>query len=525
MRHHISLFFRTILGLTVLLAPLTAKAAETNISWDEKLYNPHPATDDLILPLPCGGAMAFRPIAVAVETIMNDSKIQIGSSDPTYGYSEGLRTVYLSAPFSDAADPNRRLFYLAKYELTQDQAAALLGTCPAKPSMKGRLPALDINWINAVDLADRYSRWMLINAQSALPTEDGMFGNLRLPSEEEWEYAARGGLKVSASEFVEPLFPIEGDVNDYVWFGSTGSANGKPRPVGLKKPNPLGLYDVIGNADEVVQTSFHLVHLDRLQGMVGGYTVKGGSYLTPQGSLRSSYRQEVSHYDATGPRTVPTVGVRFAIGVPVLTSQEKLTQIEKAWERLPRSVSDDDAATKSPDAVQDDPLKELDVLSKAVAQPEVRNRLQALSAVFKANIEGLNEQRNLAARSLLKQGALYEQSLTSDSALIKRIQQSIEVLQKSGASSETLKSAFSGQEKRVAVLEQNIRVYADLIVSVSDAFDFTLLQDQQKVLNTEFREKSFTGMIDFLGGFIASVGSYRDIGRIDLEKLKSRFGI
>jgi len=318
---------------------------------------------------------------------------------------------------------------------------------------------------------------------------------------------------------------MQKEVNGYVWFGGTGSANGKPRPVGLKEPNPVGLYDIIGNAEEVVQTSFHLVHLDRLQGMAGGYTVKGGSYLTPLGSLRSSYRQEVPHYDANGSRSVPTVGVRLAIGAPILTSPERLAQIEDAWGKLPRAGSESVASVSGPDAVEDDPLKELDVLGKAVAQPEIRARLQALSAVFKANIEGLNNQRSLAARSLLQQGALYEQSLASDAALIDRANQSIELLQKSGASVETLKSAYIGQERRLAAVDQNLRVYADLVVSVSEAFEEGLLLDQQKVLNTTLREKSYTDAIIFLDGFVDSLRSYKNTGSIDLDVLKDKFGI
>jgi len=233
----------------------------------------------------------------------------------------------------------------------------------------------------------------------------------------------------------------------------------------------------------------------------------------------------VPHYDANGSRSVPTVGVRLAIGAPILTSPERLAQIEDAWGKLPRAGSESVASVSGPDAVEDDPLKELDVLGKAVAQPEIRARLQALSAVFKANIEGLNNQRSLAARSLLQQGALYEQSLASDAALIDRANQSIELLQKSGASVETLKSAYIGQERRLAAVDQNLRVYADLVVSVSEAFEEGLLLDQQKVLNTTLREKSYTDAIIFLDGFVDSLRSYKNTGSIDLDVLKDKFGI
>src|SRR3546814_15433478 len=63
-------------------------------------------------------------------------------------------------------------------------------------------------------------------------------------------------------------------------------------PVGIKLPNPIGLFDVIGNAAEMVQESFQLVHAGRRQGAYGGFVVKGGNYLEGEGTLFTGMRRE-----------------------------------------------------------------------------------------------------------------------------------------------------------------------------------------------------------------------------------------
>jgi formylglycine-generating enzyme required for sulfatase activity len=93
---------------------------------------------------------------------------------------------------------------------------------------KGRLPAISITYHAAME----YCRW--------LSSKTGK--SYRLPTEAEWEYAARAGTKTPYS------FSDSTKLGDYSWF--TGNSDASPQKVGTKKPNPWGLHDMHGNVSE-----------------------------------------------------------------------------------------------------------------------------------------------------------------------------------------------------------------------------------------------------------------------------------
>lgn len=517
---------KAVAGFLVGLAAVIGGPAwgQWDISWDQKFYDPVPGEDghDLILPMPCGGAMAFRPVAMAGADIADDVAVPVGEANSDYGFQEGRRTAYFAAPFSDPEDPKRHVLYMGKYEVTADQYAAIRGTCPRKPSIKGRIPALGIGWFDAVHAADAYSRWLLAHAANSLPRDGEGVGFVRLPTETEWEYAVRGGLRVTSSEFVARTFPTpDGGMTAYAWSVEPTSANGKPKPVGLRRPNPIGLHDMLGNADEIVFDPFRLVHVDRRHGLVGGYVIRGGNYLTPEANLRSAYRTEVPFYRGGQPGVVPTAGIRFAISVAIVSSREKLREIQTAWEGL--AVTTPPAPPpqgKDLPAVQADPIKELQVLTDLIEEPALQTRLQRVVQDFRVAIDDRNRARDKSARSLLRQGGIIFRELGDDAAVIRLAAELIQKSEKTGVSSSLLSQLYAKQEQREAALARNVRGYADLVVEVAEAFTASVVADQRRVLATRLREDGLNELLEKVDQFTSHVGEYRRQGTVDVDALK-----
>ncbi|MDR2352678.1 MAG: formylglycine-generating enzyme family protein [Deltaproteobacteria bacterium] len=121
-------------------------------------------------------------------------------------------------------------FYLGKYEVTQTQWQAVMNNNPSEN--KGSTnPVERVSWDDTKEFIKRLNK------------KEG-HSRYRLPTEAEWEYAARAGTKTAYS--FGNL-----DIDDYAWYASNSS--NITHPVGQKLPNPWGLYDVHGNVNEWVE--------------------------------------------------------------------------------------------------------------------------------------------------------------------------------------------------------------------------------------------------------------------------------
>jgi formylglycine-generating enzyme required for sulfatase activity len=125
-----------------------------------------------------------------------------------------------------------RPFYLGKYEVTQAQWQAVMGNNPSLIQDDPTLPVDQVWWTDVQEFIRK------------LNTMEG--GNkYRLPTEAEWEYAARAGSTTAYCFGDDPK-----RLGEYAWYKD--NAGGKTHPVGQLKPNSWGLYDVHGNVWEWV---------------------------------------------------------------------------------------------------------------------------------------------------------------------------------------------------------------------------------------------------------------------------------
>ncbi len=126
-------------------------------------------------------------------------------------------------------------YYLGKTEVTQSQYHAVMKPDKADEVEQPNHPAQGIKPYSGLLFCDEIS------------TDTGR--DVRFPTEAEWEYAARAGTDTRYFFGDDPS-----KLGDYAWFKD--NADGKTHPVGQKKPNPWGLYDIYGNVAEFVRDEY-----------------------------------------------------------------------------------------------------------------------------------------------------------------------------------------------------------------------------------------------------------------------------
>ena len=355
------------------MAACAGAAAQPTPAWNPLDWNPKPMADDFILPLPCGGSMAFRAIGTGGardgtrRTYLDDHQVLLGGADDEVPVSGYLRTDFVAGAFVDKT--NARYYLLGKYEVTRQQYDAVMtAQCGSADADRFALPKTDVSWFDAVEFTRRLNLWLYENKLESLPKAVGKPGFVRLPSEAEWEFAARGGLAVGDAERGNRTFvPANADLSEYAWFSGAGPSTGHPQSIGALKPNPLGLFDMLGNVEEIVLDEFRLNRLGRLHGQPGGMVVRGGSFRTPREALRSSARTELPLFDPVGRKEtrLPQVGFRVAIGATAFSDLAQADALQREWNGL-----------RTSSAAADDPLQVLERLLKESTNPEQRRQLR-----------------------------------------------------------------------------------------------------------------------------------------------------
>lgn len=121
-------------------------------------------------------------------------------------------------------------FYMSKFQITQKQWINVMGGNPSEYKSDSLLhPVENVSWVDVKLFIERLNTFTKLK--------------YRFPTEAEWEYAAKGGQQTKEFKFAG-----SNDINEIAWYLS--NSNRKTHPVGTKKANELGLYDMSGAVRE-----------------------------------------------------------------------------------------------------------------------------------------------------------------------------------------------------------------------------------------------------------------------------------
>lgn len=208
-----------------------------------------------------------------------------------------------------------RDFFVGATEVTVGQFEAVLGTSSGE---RPELPVTNVRWIdavafcNALSTASRLTQCYQLSGTTGLHEYDPNCSGFRLLTEAEYEYVLRAGTN-------SPYFcgTLPTCLRDHAVYA--GAASGGVQPVqGSRRPNPWGLYDIVGNAAEWVWDQYDPRYYSRSPATDpagpddgSGRVIRGGSYASSSLELRSSARASAAATTRSG-----EIGFRIARNRP-----------------------------------------------------------------------------------------------------------------------------------------------------------------------------------------------------------------
>lgn len=208
--------------------------------------------------------------------------LELPRSRKIRGGKEAYRPKAEAAPPPVMTEVSVGSFWIGRYPVTQAEWEAVTGSNPAHFKDPNR-PIESITWPMIIDYCNQRSLkeglapcYSQVNGKVEC---DFTASGYRLPTEAEWEYAARGGEQGRGY-----IFPGGNDANAVAWHAS--NAKNQTHPVGQKEPNEIGLYDLAGQVWEFCWDLYQSGYIPEAQSPIGPKgpvpgvrrVVRGGCY-------------------------------------------------------------------------------------------------------------------------------------------------------------------------------------------------------------------------------------------------------
>ena len=283
--------------------------------------------------------------------------------------------------------------------------------------------------------------------------------------------------------------------------------------IGLKKPNPLGFYDILGNVAEMMLDPFYATRTGRLHGQSGGYIVRGGSIMSSQSEISTALRLEKPFYLRGKESKGKDNGMRLALALP----QARYEADKKALSQDNKDLSESNRELLAAVGSLNESLK---VLRQNMVEANIKR----------------DEMRDRAIISSLRLGGYLCSTLASEQIALERNLKNESIIRKlplpqcrANPASDDCKQAQADQEKKLernrqmaeSVLDYYASYYADHVADVMDTFGLKFLLAQNEAAQKSLGKRE-GNLATYIERFVDDLQQYSKSGR-NLKENKQRW--